>query len=108
MDKTKGEFVVPHEAAERGSLVVGELKSEQATFPSMLVQFSKVIPSGRKAKIFLYSTLEQAKSLFAMRPPFSFRGHERRGKIGHRRILVLRTFAFREPLHKSAACVILE
>lgn len=74
MDETKEEFVVPYEAAERGSLVVGELKSEQATFPSMLVQFSKVIPSSRKAKIFLYPTLEQAKRLFAMRPPFSFRG----------------------------------
>lgn len=74
MDEVKEEFVVPLEATERGSLVLGELKSEQATFPSMLVQFSKVHPSSRKAKIFLYPTLEQAKRLFAMRPPFSFRG----------------------------------
>ncbi len=74
MDGVNEEFVVPLEATERGLLVLGELKSDQATFPAMLVQFSKIHPSSRKAKIFLYPTLEQAKSLFAMRPPFSFRG----------------------------------
>lgn len=74
MKEVKEEFVVPYEAAERGSLVQGELKSEQATLPSMLVQFSKIVPSSRKAKIFFYPTLEQVKSLFAVRPPFSFRG----------------------------------
>ena len=74
MHEVRQEFVVPMEATERGSLVLGELKSEEATFPSILAQFSKVQPSSRRAKIFLYPTLDQTKRLFAMRSPFSFRG----------------------------------
>jgi hypothetical protein len=77
MEETPQEFVVPYEASERGSIMVGELKSDSATFPDMLVQFSKVHPYTRKAKIYLYPRLEQAKRLFAMRPPFSFRGETR-------------------------------
>jgi hypothetical protein len=74
MAEIKQEFVVPMEATERGSLVIGELKSENALFPSMLAQFSKVRPSSRKAKLYLYPTLDEAKRLFAMRPPFTFHG----------------------------------
>jgi hypothetical protein len=74
MSEIKQEFVVPMEATERGSLIVGELKSESAVFPSMLAQFSKIDPSSRKAKIYLYPTLDQAKQLFAMPPPFNFHG----------------------------------
>lgn len=74
MDEIRQEFVVPMEATERGSLVLGELKSRDVIFPSILVQFSKVQPSSRKAKIFLYPTLDQAKRLFSTRSPFSFRG----------------------------------
>lgn len=74
MSEIKQEFVVPMEATERGSLIVGELKSERAAFPSMLAQFSKIDPSSRRAKIYLYPTLDQAKQLFAMRPPFKFHG----------------------------------
>lgn len=80
MEETPQEFVVPYEASERGSMMVGELKSDSATFPDMLVQFSKVHPYSRKAKIYLYPRLEQAKQLFAMRPPFSFRGETRRSQ----------------------------
>jgi hypothetical protein len=68
------EFVVPAEATERGSLLVGELRSENAVFPAMLAQFSRVDPSSRKAKIYLYPTLDQAKQLFASPPPFKFHG----------------------------------
>jgi hypothetical protein len=74
MSEIKQEFVVPMEATERGSVIVGELKSESAVFPSMLAQFSKIDPSSRKAKIYLYPTLDQAKQLFAMPPPFNFHG----------------------------------
>ena len=69
-----------NEASERGSMMVGELKSDSATFPDMLVQFSKVHPYTRKAKIHLYPHLEQAKQLYAMRPPFSFRGEKHRNQ----------------------------
>lgn len=78
MEETAQEYVVPYEASERGSMMVGELKSETATFPDMLVQFSKFHPYSRKAKIHLYPRLEQVKGLFAMRPPFSFHGEIRR------------------------------
>jgi len=72
MSEIEQEFVVPTEATERGSLFVGELRSESAAFPSMLAQFSKVDPSSRRAKIYLYPTLDQAKQLFAIPPPFNF------------------------------------
>lgn len=77
MDEIIQEFVVPKEATERGPLVLGVLKSDSTSFPSMLAQFSKVNPSSRKAMIYLYPTLDQAKALFAMRPPFSFLGEYR-------------------------------
>jgi hypothetical protein len=74
MEERSQEFVVPYEAKDRGSMMVGELKSDSATFPDMLVQFSKVGPYSRKAQIHLYPRLEQVKQLYALRPPFSFRG----------------------------------
>jgi len=75
MSKIEQEFVVPMESAERGSLIIGELRSESAVFPSMLAQFSKIDPSSRKAKIYLYPTLDQAKQLFfVMHSPFTFHG----------------------------------
>jgi hypothetical protein len=80
MEETPQEFVVPYEASERGSIMVGELKSDSATFPDMLVQFSKLHPYTRKATIHLYPRLDQAKQLFAMRPPFSFCGETRRAE----------------------------
>src|SRR5258708_23258074 len=40
----------------------------------MWAQFSKIDPSSRKAKIYLYPTLDQAKQLFAMPPPFNYHG----------------------------------
>lgn len=72
MDKTIEEFVVPHETKERGSTMVGELRSEGATFPKILAQFSKLHPYTRKAEIHLYPTLEQVKKLYALPSPFSF------------------------------------
>lgn len=77
MAESPQEFVVPYEASVRGSMMVGELKSESATFSDMLVQFSRLQPYTRKARIYLYPRLDQVKQLFAMRPPFSFRGETR-------------------------------
>lgn len=77
MDEVVQEFVVPKEATERGPLVLGVLKSDTTSFPSILAQLSKVNPSSRKAKIYLYPTLDQVKALFEMRSPFSFLGEYR-------------------------------
>ena len=52
----------------------GELRSDSASYPGMLVQFSKMFPKSRKGKIHLYPTPEQARRLFAVPPPFSFEG----------------------------------
>ena len=82
MQEAFQEFVVPYEAKDRGSMMVGELKSESATFPDMLVQFSKVQPYSRKAQIHLYPRLEEVKRLYAMRPPFSFRSETKLNQEG--------------------------
>jgi hypothetical protein len=66
------EFVVPYETKDRGSMMVGELRSETATLPSMLAQFSRIHPYTRKAEIHLYPTLDQVKELYELRSPFSF------------------------------------
>jgi hypothetical protein len=96
MSEMNQEFVVPMEATERSSLIVGELKSENAVFPFMLAQFSKIDPSSRKAKIYLYPTLDQAKQLFAMHPPFNFHG-EYDSTADVREVCFLTVLSFRLP-----------
>lgn len=70
----KPDIVVPQEAAERGQLIRGELRSDLAAFPEMLAQFSKIYPKSRKGTIYLYPSLDQARGLFALPSPFSFEG----------------------------------
>ncbi len=77
MGKTTEEFVVPYETKDRGSMMVGELRSEAAIFPNMLAQFSKFHPYTRKAEVHLYPTLEQVKTLYALRSPFAFTAEHR-------------------------------
>ncbi len=61
-------------------MMVGELRSGEATFPEMLAQFTKFHAYSRKAAIHLYPTLEQAKQLYALRSPFSFTAEHRVNK----------------------------
>jgi len=74
MSEARPDIVVPQEAAERGLIISGELRSETARIPSMLAQFSKIDPGSREAEIYFYPTVDQARKLFAAPPPFSFEG----------------------------------
>jgi hypothetical protein len=71
------DVVVPEEASERGHILKGELRSADIRISGILVQLSKITPHNRKAKIFFYPTLEQAKILQLAPPPFSFEGSVR-------------------------------
>jgi hypothetical protein len=68
----KPEFVVPEEAAGRGPIMVGELRSDHHRYPGMLAQFSKIAPHTRRARIYLFPTVEQAKLLYGSNGPFAF------------------------------------
>jgi hypothetical protein len=74
MENKRPEIVVPEQAAKRGRILRGELRSADTRILGVLAQFSKIAPSNKKAKIFFYPTLEQAKTLQLARPPFSFEG----------------------------------
>jgi hypothetical protein len=71
-ESQKPEFVVPEEAAGRGPIMVGELRSDHHRYPGMLAQFSKIAPHTRKARIYLFPTVEQAKLLYGSNGPFAF------------------------------------
>ena len=68
------EIVVPQEAANRGHILRGELRSADVKIQGILAQFSELSPHTRNATIFLYPTLGQAKVLLEARSPFSFDG----------------------------------
>lgn len=68
------ELVVPEEAKERGHFLKGELRSGDNKISEVLAQLSKITSFNKKAKIFFYPTLEQAKIFQILRPPFSFDG----------------------------------
>jgi hypothetical protein len=71
-ESQRPEFVVPEQATGRGPIMSGELRSTHSRFPAMLAQFSKVLPHTRKARIYLFPTVEQAKLLYGSSGPFSF------------------------------------
>jgi hypothetical protein len=52
--------------------MVGELRSDHHRYPGMLAQFSKIAPHTRKARIYLFPTVEQAKLLYGSNGPFAF------------------------------------
>jgi hypothetical protein len=68
------DIVVPQEAADRGQILRGELKSADVRIQGILAQFSKISPHERNASVFLYPTLDEAKTLLEARSPFSFEG----------------------------------
>lgn len=68
--------ILPEEATQRGIIVSGTLKSAELLMPEILVQFSKLNPFKKKAKVHIYPTPQQAKQLFGARPPFAFTGQE--------------------------------
>lgn len=70
----RAEIVVPQEAVDRGRLLRSELRSTDVRIQGILAQLSKLSPHTRKASIFLYPTLDEAKILFEARSPFSFDG----------------------------------
>src|ERR1017187_290332 len=74
MSHGKTEVMVPEEAAKRGPIIKGELRSSEIKIPGILAQFSNITPQSKKAKIYLYPTLEQAKRLLQERSPFAFTG----------------------------------
>lgn len=52
--------------------MVGELRSDHHRYPGMLAQFSKIAPHTRRARIYLFPTVEQAKLLYGSNGPFAF------------------------------------
>lgn len=70
----RAEIVVPQEAADRGQILRGELRSADVRIPGILAQFTRLSPHTRNASIFLYPTLDEAKILIEARSPFSFEG----------------------------------
>ncbi|MGB7986430.1 MAG: hypothetical protein WCF54_14785 [Terracidiphilus sp.] len=70
----KPEISIPEEAVGRGPILMGELRSENYRIPSVLVQFQKINPSRRKARIYLLTTVEQSKKLEIEHGPLSFEG----------------------------------
>jgi hypothetical protein len=71
-ESQRPDFVVPEQATGRGPIISGELRSKHSRFPAMLAQFSKIVPYTRKARIYLFPTVEQAKLLYSSSGPFSF------------------------------------
>jgi hypothetical protein len=69
------DIAIPEEAAGRGPLMSGELRSTHNRHPGMLAQFENIAPHTRKTRIYFFPTVEQAKRLFhASQGPFSFEG----------------------------------
>lgn len=65
-DADRPEIAVPEEAAGRGPLLRGELRSKGCRLPDVLVQFEQLEPLTRKSRIHLLLTAEQAKKLYAL------------------------------------------
>ncbi|MFL6310812.1 MAG: hypothetical protein ACJ71W_01795 [Terriglobales bacterium] len=74
MTQKKLEVMVPEEATERGPILKGELRSLEIRVSDILAQFARIVPRSKKAKIYFYPTLEQAKMLFGSPSPFAFEG----------------------------------
>jgi len=74
MSSDKPEVMVPEEATDRGPILRGELKSPEISVSDVLAQFEKLTPNSKRAKVYFYPTLEQAKTLFHSRSPFAFEG----------------------------------
>jgi hypothetical protein len=72
MSSVTTKLMVPEEARGRGPIFKGELKSPEGCISDVLVQFDKVYPTSKKAKIYLYPTAEQANTLCYTHPPFTF------------------------------------
>ncbi len=70
----KPQVMVPEEATDRGPILKGELISSEIRVPDLLAQFEKITPKSKKAKIYFYPTVEQAKTLYLSRSPFTFAG----------------------------------
>lgn len=74
MSTKKPDVVIPEEATERGSIISGGLQSKAGRVPAMLAQFSKIDPGSRRARIYFYPSVDQARNIFGVPPPFSFEG----------------------------------
>jgi hypothetical protein len=74
MTQKKLDVMVPEEAAKRGPILKGELRSTEIKISDILAQFAKVTPRSKKAKIYFYPTLEQARLLSKHHSPFAFEG----------------------------------
>src|ERR1051326_3190765 len=74
MNSEKAEVVVPEEATERGPILKGELKSSELCISDILTQYEKIVPKTKRAKVYFYPTVEQAKALYRARSPFAFKG----------------------------------
>lgn len=74
MRNGKEDIVVPETACDRGQIVRGELQSADIKISNLLAQFSKIDPQTKRAKIFIYPTIEQAKSMWVTPSPFKFVG----------------------------------
>jgi hypothetical protein len=70
----RAEIVLPQEAADRGHILRGELRSADVRIQGILAQLSELSPHNRDATIFFYPTLDEAKILLEARSPFSFEG----------------------------------
>ncbi len=70
----RADIVVPQEAADRGHILRGELRSADVRIQGILAQLSRLSPHTRNASIFLYPNLDEAKILLEARSPFSFDG----------------------------------
>jgi hypothetical protein len=68
------EFVVPEEASKRGRILKVDLRSPDFRIPEVLGQLSKMSPHIKETTIFLYPSLEQAKTLLDTRSPLSLEG----------------------------------
>src|SRR4051794_26745192 len=74
MTQNRLDVMVPEEATKRGPILKGELRSSEIKISDILAQFAKITPRSRKAKIYFYPTLEQARLLSKHHSPFAFEG----------------------------------
>lgn len=68
------DIVVPAESAGRGPFLKGELRGEHFFCRDILTQFERIAPLTRKTRIHLLLTADQAKKLFVLPGPFTFKG----------------------------------
>jgi hypothetical protein len=89
MDEThKLDIAIPEEAAGRGILVSGTLRSDELCLTEVLAQFSRISTQSHAGKIYLYTNAPQAKLLYgAGQGPYSFEGMitDRDGRTTHYR-----------------------